>query len=112
MAEDKVIKSGQITLPRLVFLAVCGVVLFIVVYFGLLIYGYILLTIVLCVLLMLVALDWGVKMDKLDLSGAAQVAAASGPNAGTTLSETQTDGVVARGQVVRKRSKGQPKRRR
>jgi hypothetical protein len=113
MAEDKVIKSGQITLPRLVFLAACGVALFVVVYFGLLIYGYILLTLVLCGLLLLVALDWGVTMEKLDLSGgSSQVAAASGPSGGATISESSAAAVPVRGQVARKRAKGQPKRRR
>jgi glucan phosphoethanolaminetransferase (alkaline phosphatase superfamily) len=64
MAEDKIIKSGQLTLPRILFLAVCACVIFAIVYFGLLNIGYILLTAVLCVLLFLIAIDYKVEFDK------------------------------------------------
>jgi hypothetical protein len=71
MAErDKVIKSGQFTLPRLAFLALVGVVLWAIVFFGgvYLTIGYWLLTLAICGLLYLIAIDYGIKMDKVDLS--------------------------------------------
>jgi hypothetical protein len=64
MAEDKIIKTGQLTLPRILFLAVCACIIFGIVYFGLLNIGYILLTAVLCVLLFLIAIDYRVEFDK------------------------------------------------
>ncbi|HVG20648.1 MAG TPA: hypothetical protein VNI02_16480 [Blastocatellia bacterium] len=72
MAErDKVIKSGQLTLPRLLALAVIGGVIVATVALGgvYLTIGYWLLTIAICALLYLVATDYGVKMDKVDLAG-------------------------------------------
>ena len=80
MAErDKVIKSGQLTLPRLLFLAVVGGVIVFTVYAGgvYLSIGYWLLTLAICGLLFLIAIDWGVKMDKIDLTG--QSVPAAGP---------------------------------
>jgi hypothetical protein len=70
MAEDKVIKSGQVTLPRVVFLAICGVVLFLIISLHLLSVGYLLLTLVLSVLLFLVAIDYGVDLDNVEFGGA------------------------------------------
>ncbi|HEY6331218.1 MAG TPA: hypothetical protein VI756_17960, partial [Blastocatellia bacterium] len=68
MPEDKVIKSGQFTFGRLAFLVVCGIALFIVVAKGLLLLGYVLLTLILCVLLFLIAIDYGVDLDKVDFA--------------------------------------------
>ncbi|HUK89971.1 MAG TPA: hypothetical protein VLZ81_06190 [Blastocatellia bacterium] len=68
MAEDKVIKTGQFTFGRLLFLAACGVVLFIVVAKGLLIYGYLLLTLILCGLLFVIAIDYGVDLDTVEFT--------------------------------------------
>jgi hypothetical protein len=70
MAEDKMIKSGQFTFARLLFLAVCGALIFGFVWMGgeFLKVGYILLTAVICILLYLVAIDYGVKMDSVDTS--------------------------------------------
>jgi hypothetical protein len=70
MAEDKVIKSGQVTLPRIIFLAICGVVLFLIISLHLLGVGYLLLTAVLSVLLFLVAIDYGVDLDTVDFASA------------------------------------------
>jgi hypothetical protein len=84
MAErDKVIKSGQFTLPRILFLAVIGLVLWAIVYFGgvYLSIGYWLLTLAICGLLYLIAIDYGIKMDKIDLAGQPAQAAAT-PDAG------------------------------
>ncbi|HKV41447.1 MAG TPA: hypothetical protein VJX67_19730 [Blastocatellia bacterium] len=82
MPEDKVIKTGQITLPRILFLCACGGVLVVTVAYGYLIYGYLLLTLVLCVLLGVIAFDYGVNMDKVEfdaspVEGAAFASAAS-----------------------------------
>ncbi len=81
MAErDKVIKSGQLTLPRILFLAVVGGIIVFTVYAGgvYLSIGYWFLTIAICGLLFLIAIDYGVKMDKVNLTAEpAQAAAAS-----------------------------------
>ncbi|MFY9557386.1 MAG: hypothetical protein WAV20_17310 [Blastocatellia bacterium] len=71
MAErDKIIKSGQLTLPRILFLAAFGGVIVFTVYAGgiFLTLGYWLLTLSICVLLFLIAIDYGVKMEKVDLT--------------------------------------------
>jgi len=72
MAEkDKVIKSGQLTLPRILFLVVVGVVVAGMVAVGgkFLIIGYWVLTLAICGLLYLIAIDYGVHMEKVDLTG-------------------------------------------
>jgi hypothetical protein len=80
--KDKVIKSGQLTLPRLLFLAFIGGIIVATVALGgiWLTIGYWLLTIAICVLLYLVATDYGIKMDRVDMTGqpaqAAQIEAA------------------------------------
>ena len=83
MAEkDRVIKSGQLTLPRLLFLALIGGVIVATVALGgiWLSIGYWLLTLALCGLLYLVATDYGIKMDKIDLTGQpAQASIDAGP---------------------------------
>ena len=68
MAEDKLIKSGQITWKRILFLAVCGVVIVGFVWLGgqALRYGYLLLTAAICVLLYLIAIDYGIHLDKFE----------------------------------------------
>ena len=74
MAErDKVIKSGQLTVPRLLFLAVVGGLIVAMVSLGgkALIIGYWALTLAICGLLYLIAIDWRVKMERVDLSGQA-----------------------------------------
>ena len=71
MAEkDKVIKSGQLTLSRLFFLAVIGVLVAGMVALGgkFLIIGYWLLTLAICGLLYLISIDYGIHMDKVDLN--------------------------------------------
>lgn len=80
MAErDKVIKSGQLTLPRILFLAVVGGIIVFTVYAGgiFLSVGYWLITLAICGLLFLIAIDYGVKMEKVDLTVASGQAAAS-----------------------------------
>ena len=87
MAErDKVIKSGQLTLPRLLFLAGIGAFVVGTVALGgiYLTIGYWALTLAICGLLYIIAIDYGVHMEKIDLTGsavqptaAAQVSAAA-----------------------------------
>ena len=100
MAErDKVIKSGQLTLPRILFLVVIGGIIVFTVYAGgvYLSIGYWFLTIAICGLLFLIAIDYGVKMDKVNLTvEPAQAAAASAestsaatPSLKTTLGEAR-----------------------
>ena len=80
MAErDKVIKSGQLTLPRILFLAVVGGIIVFTVYAGgiFLTLGYWLITLAICVLLFLIAIDYGVKMEKINLTTSGPVQAAA-----------------------------------
>jgi|SRR6185369_13980150 len=69
--KDKVIKSGQLTLPRILFLIVIGVVVAGMVALGgkFLIVGYWVLTLAICGLLYLIAIDYGVHMERVDLTG-------------------------------------------
>jgi len=71
MAEkDKVIKSGQLTLSRIFFLAVIGVLVAGMVALGgkFLIIGYWVLTLAICGLLYLISIDYGIHMDEVDLT--------------------------------------------
>ena len=80
MAErDKIIKSGQFTIPRLLSLAVIGGLIVAMVAIGgaALVIGYWVLTLGICLLLYLIAIDYGVKMDKIDAAGPVQVSAAA-----------------------------------
>ena len=108
MPEDKVIKSGQFTLPRLIFLAACGGILFVIVATGWLNVGYLLLTAVLCVLLLLIAMDYGVNMEKVDLSSTPSQAAAG---TAAALSSERPATPAVRVQPARRRS-GRPAKRR
>ena len=80
MAErDKLIKSGQFTIPRLLSLAAIGGLIVAMVAIGgvALVVGYWILTLGICLLLYLIAIDYGVKMDKVDATAPVQVAATS-----------------------------------
>lgn len=96
MAErDKVIKSGQLTLPRIGFLVLIGLILWAIVFFGgvFLSVGYWVLTLAICGLLLLIAIDYGVKMEKVDLSAqAAQAAAEVEPASATAELKTTMGG--------------------
>ena len=119
MAErDKVIKSGQLTLPRLLFLAVVGGVIVFTVYAGgvYLSIGYWLLTVSICGLLFLIAIDYGVTMDKVALTGQPAQSQAAGetsasPTAGirTTMGEPAA---AATGPRPKRRASRPAKRRR
>jgi hypothetical protein len=105
MAEDKLIKSGQFTITRLLFLAACGALIFGVVALGgqFLRFGYLLLTAVICVLLYLISIDYGVTMDKVDTSGHAQPAG---------VDATLSTGAVAEDNRPRRKSAKAVRRRR
>jgi hypothetical protein len=105
MAErDKVIKSGQLTLPRILFLALVGGIIVFTVYAGgiYLTLGYWLITLGLCVLLFLIAIDYGVNMEKVNLAGdpvqaaAAMEPAAQVPTLKTSLAEPRVKKRTAR----------------
>ena len=97
MAErDKVIKSGQLTLPRILFLALIGGIIVFTVYAGgiFLSLGYWFLTLAICGLLFLIAIDYGVNIEKVSLTAEpAQAAAAIEPSsaASPTLKTTIGD---------------------
>ena len=117
MAErDKVIKSGQLTLPRLFFLAVVGGVIVFTVYAGgvYLNIGYWLLTLSICGLLLLIAFDYGVKMDKVTFTGAAtetQAVSEATVTAAPTI-RTTMGGAATTGPRTKRRTSRPAKRRR
>lgn len=93
MAErDKVIKSGQLTIPRIAFLGLVGIILWGIVFLGgvFLSVGYWVLTLAICGLLYLIAIDYGVKIEKVSLAGepAQAAAAAESPSAVTPSLKT------------------------
>ena len=95
MAEkDKVIKSGQLTLSRIFFLVVIGVAVAGMVALGgkFLIIGYWVLTLAICGLLYLIAIDYGIHMDKVDVSGhASPTALEATPTAEATRITTSAE---------------------
>jgi len=110
MAErDKVIKSGQITLPRILFLAVVGGVIVFTVYAGgiFLTLGYWLITLSMCGLLFLIAIDYGVNMEKVSLTSA-PVQAAAMETAGATAPSLKT----TQGEIRPKKKTSRPAKRR
>ena len=107
MPEDKIIKSGQFTAKRLLFLVVSGLILVGVVWSGHLNIGYLLLTAVLCVLLLLVAMDYGVNMEKVQFGSAVPQ---PNPNIAPTV-ETEKQAAISRAAGARKRT-GKPAKRR
>jgi len=91
MAEDKLIKSGQITWKRILFLGVCGIVIVGFVWLGgqALRYGYLLLTAAICVLLYLITIDYGIHLDKFEKHTHAQ-SSPDEPLLATTVNTTQS----------------------
>jgi hypothetical protein len=83
--KDKVIKSGQLTLPRILLLVVIGIIVAGMVALGgkFLSIGYLVLTLAICGLLYLIAIDYGVHMEKVDTTAhPAQTAAIEATPAG------------------------------
>ncbi len=112
MAErDKVIKSGQFTLPRLFSLAAIGGLIVAMVALGgiALSIGYWVITLAICILLYLIAIDYGIKMDKLDAAPEPVQVAAAIVNAPAAAIETAH--AVTR-EVRVKRKGNRPARRR
>ena len=113
MAErDKVIKSGQLTVPRILFLAAVGGIIVFTVYAGgiYLSIGYWFLTLAICGLLFLIAIDYGVKMDKVDLSTQPIQAAAAAE--ATTAAVPGLKAAAAEARPKRRSGSRPPKRRR
>ena len=111
MAErDKVIKSGQLTLPRIFFLVLVGGLIVAMVSLGgkALIIGYWGLTLAICGLLYLIAIDYRVKMDKVDLTGQPAQAAAIAEAAGAAAPSVK----ASAGQPRPKRRTARPAKRR
>ena len=112
MAErDKVIKSGQLTIPRILFLAIVGGIIVFTVYAGgiYLSIGYWFLTLAICGLLFLIAIDYGVKMDKIDVSAQPVQAAAVAQATSTPMSGLKTSLAEPR---PKRRSGSRPAKRR
>ena len=109
MAEEKVIKTGVLTLPRLLFLAAVGLLISLTVWRGgiWLTIGYWLMTVGLCGLLVLIVIDYGVKKE------AMQVGAGS-DQAGTPDTQATAPTVVSSASAarVRRRASRPTKRRR
>lgn len=113
MAErDKVIKSGQVTLPRVLFLAAIGGIIVFTVYAGgiYLAIGYWFITLSICVLLFLIAIDYGVKMEKVNL--AVEPAQAAAAAAAAEPATSATSGVKPTGEVRPKKRTSRPAKRR
>ncbi len=110
MAErDKVIKSGQLTLPRLIFLAVVGGIIVFIVYKGWFGLGYWLMTIGISVLLFLIAIDYGVKLDKVNLAAMQTTPAGTPPEPVTTSDEAKA--AIAEARPKRRASRPVKRRR-
>ena len=110
MAEEKVIKSGVLTLPRLLFLAVVGLIIALTVWRGgvWLTIGYWLMTLGLSGLLLLIAIDYGIGKDRMRLGPAAEpVDAAVAPPPAQEIARASADAPR-----VRRRASRPTKRRR
>ncbi len=109
MAEEKLIKSGQLTLPRILFLAAsfAAIVGFVALGGKFLTIGYSLLTLAICVLLFLIAIDYGINLDKVDTTAKSQP-----ENLEPSLSAASIPAGADTEPRARKRVNRQPKRRR
>jgi hypothetical protein len=110
MAEEKVIKSGVLTIPRLLFLVAIGLLISLTVWRGgiWLTIGYWLMTLGLSGLLFLIVIDYGVKKEALKLE-------AGSDQAGSSDTQTTASEVVAASASaarVRRRASRPTKRRR
>ena len=111
MAErDKVIKSGQLTISRIFFLALVGGLIVAMVSLGgkALIIGYWVLTLAICGLLYLISIDYRVHMDKVDLTGHSAQAGAIAESAGEAAPAVK----AAAGQPRPKKRTARPAKRR
>jgi hypothetical protein len=111
MAErDKVIKTGQLTIPRIFFLVLVGGLIVAMVSLGgkALIIGYWVLTLAICGLLYLIAIDYRVKMDKVELTAQPAQATAAAESVSTVASSVK----VSASQPRPKRRTARPAKRR
>ena len=110
MAEEKVIKSGVLTIPRLLFLAVVGLIIALTVWRGgiWLTIGYWLMTLALSGLLLLIAIDYGINKEKMRLGPATEPI--DSPATATTAQEVES--ATAAAPRVRRRASRPTKRRR
>lgn len=92
MAQDKLIKSGQLTFTRILFLALCGGLIFMFVAMGgqFLKFGYLLVTLAICLLLFLIAIDYGVSMEKVDASAQAPALESGLPSSPVSASTAES----------------------
>ena len=109
--RDKIIKSGQFTIPRLLSLAAIGGLIVAMVAVGgiALTIGYWVLTLSICVLLYLIAIDYGIHMDKVDLAGHPAQVAGSADNAPVVATQSAR---AATAEVRVKRKGNRPAKRR
>src|SRR5262245_51143667 len=108
MPEDKLIKSGQFTAKRLLFLLVAGLLLVGVVWSGHLNLGYLLLTAVLCVLLVLVSMAYAVNMEKVAVWRAGpplnpEIVSAADPERQVTVAQSQSRARKRTGKPAKRR---------
>lgn len=96
MAKEQVLKSGQITLPRILFLLVVGGAITATVALGgvWLSIGYWAISLGLCVLLYLIAIDYGVTMDTGDykaqvVADSAEVSSEAAEGVRTTMGDAK-----------------------
>ena len=110
MPQDKIIKSGQFTIWRLLFLAAAGGLIVAFVYFGgvFLSIGYWIITLAICGLLFLIAIDYKVNLGPVDLQS--QAVAGTASKAVASIPES-SEKASAEAKVKRKTSRA-PKRRR
>ncbi|HJQ67948.1 MAG TPA: hypothetical protein VKA70_03190 [Blastocatellia bacterium] len=110
MAEEKVIKSGVLTIPRLLFLAVVGLIIALTVWRGgiWLTIGYWLMSLGLSGLLLLIAIDYGIDKAKLRLGPAPEQVDATAPS--TAAQDVERASAAA--PRVRRRTSRPTKRRR
>lgn len=108
--KERVLKSGQLTLSRLLFLAIVGGLVVAMVYFGgvWLSIGYWLITLAICGVLFLVAVDYGAGADKASLTAEPAQAGARLDAEPRAAAET----AVSREARVRRRTTRTAKRRR
>jgi len=93
MAKEQVLKSGQITLPRILFLLVVGGAITATVALGgvWLSIGYWAISLGLCVLLYLIAIDYGITLDTSDYKTLPASEVVEGGEASEVVRTTMTD---------------------
>ncbi|HXG67541.1 MAG TPA: hypothetical protein VNO70_20735 [Blastocatellia bacterium] len=114
MPQEKLIQSGQFTLPRLLFLAVAaGIIVGAVALGGVFLsVGYLLITLALCVLLFLIAIDYGVNIDKVNPQTPTAQATAQAPVPATESAIAPEAAAVTASEARPRRRANRPAKRR